>query len=133
MTWVVELLHRDGSVMARVLAPTRVASLAEGAEIITVVTVGRALDNDLVLDDPHCAAHHARLEIADDNTARLIDLMSLNDSTGVVSFSTAAATELSLTVINSAGNYATARAAVNGISFGGSTSIGAGDRAPSTP
>ena len=78
MTWVVELLHRDGSVMARVLAPTRVASLAEGAEIITVVTVGRALDNDLVLDDPHCAAHHARLEIADDNTARLIDLKTRN-------------------------------------------------------
>lgn len=60
------------------------------------------------------------------NAARLIDLMSLNDSTGIVSFSTAAATELPLTVINSADNYATARAAANGISFGGATSIGAG-------
>jgi hypothetical protein len=60
------------------------------------------------------------------NAARLVDLMSLNDSTGIVSFSTAAATELPLTVINSAGSYATARAAANGISFGGSTSIGAG-------
>jgi len=60
------------------------------------------------------------------NAARLIDLMSLNDSTGIVSFDTAAATELPLTVINSAGSYATARAAANGISFGGSTSIGAG-------
>jgi hypothetical protein len=60
------------------------------------------------------------------NAARLIDLMSLNDSTGIVSFSTAAATELPLTVINSAANYATARAAANGISFGGTTSIGAG-------
>jgi pSer/pThr/pTyr-binding forkhead associated (FHA) protein len=26
------------------------------------LTIGRALDNDLVLDDPHVAAHHARLE-----------------------------------------------------------------------
>lgn len=60
------------------------------------------------------------------NAARLIDLMSLNDSTGIVSFSTTAATELALTVINSAGSYATARGAANGISFGGMTSIGAG-------
>lgn len=60
------------------------------------------------------------------NAARLVDLMSLNDSTGMVSFSTTAATELPLTVMNSAGSYATARAAANGISFGGMTSIGAG-------
>lgn len=60
------------------------------------------------------------------NAARLMDLMSLNDSTGIISFSTAAATELPLTGINSAANYATARAAANGISFGGTTSIGAG-------
>lgn len=60
------------------------------------------------------------------NAARLADLMSLNDSTAIVSFSTTAATELPLTVINSAGSYATARAAANGISFGGGTSIGAG-------
>lgn len=60
------------------------------------------------------------------NAARLVDLMSLNDSTGIVSFSTAAATELPLTVINSSGSYATARAAATGISFGGTTSVGAG-------
>jgi hypothetical protein len=60
------------------------------------------------------------------NAARLIDLMSLNDSTGIVSFSTTAATDLPLTTINSAGVYATARAAANAISFGGTTSIGAG-------
>ncbi|HKR84729.1 MAG TPA: M14 family zinc carboxypeptidase [Terriglobales bacterium] len=60
------------------------------------------------------------------NAARLADLMSLNDSTAIVSFSTTAAAELPLTVINSAGSYTTARAAANAISFGGSTSIGAG-------
>jgi len=60
------------------------------------------------------------------NAARLADMMSLNDSMAIVSFSTAAATELPLTIINSAGNYSSARAAANGIAFGGSTSIGAG-------
>jgi hypothetical protein len=60
------------------------------------------------------------------NAQRLIDLMSLNDSTGVVSFSTTAATELPLTPILSSGDYAASRAAVDGINFGGSTSIGAG-------
>ncbi|MET0650805.1 MAG: M14 family zinc carboxypeptidase [Pyrinomonadaceae bacterium] len=60
------------------------------------------------------------------NAQRLIDLMSLNDSTAVVSFSGTAATELPLTNITGAGVYAAARAAVAGISFGGSTSIGAG-------
>jgi hypothetical protein len=60
------------------------------------------------------------------NAQRLIDLMSLNDSTGIVSFSTAAAVEFPTTTINSPGNYAAARAAAGGISFGGTTSIGAG-------
>lgn len=60
------------------------------------------------------------------NASRLIDLMSLNDSTGIVSFGTTAAVELPLSVINSPGSYATARAAATGIVFGGMTSIGAG-------
>lgn len=60
------------------------------------------------------------------NAERLLDLMSLNDSAGIVSFSTAAATEFPLTAITSPGNYAAARTAVAGIAFGGSTSIGAG-------
>jgi hypothetical protein len=33
--------------------------------------VGRALDNDLVLDDPHVAAHHATLDRAEDGTVLL--------------------------------------------------------------
>ena len=83
MSWVVELLHRDGSVLARVLMPARgVAGSPDAAQAIRNITIGRALDNDLVLDDPHCAAHHARLEVTDDNTARLIDLGTRN---GIVS------------------------------------------------
>lgn len=70
MSWFVEHLHRDGSVLARVSVPER----AENAS----VTIGRALDNDLILDDPHCAAHHARLEVAADGSARLLDLGSSN-------------------------------------------------------
>ena len=66
MGWVVEQLHRDGSVLARVFATT------------DRVTIGRALDNDLVLDDPHCAPHHARLEISSDSSVRLVDLGSIN-------------------------------------------------------
>jgi len=60
------------------------------------------------------------------NAQRLIDLMSLNDSTAVVSFNGAASTDPALTPMLSAGDYATARAAVAAIMFGGTTSIGAG-------
>jgi hypothetical protein len=60
------------------------------------------------------------------NAERLIDLMSLNDSAAVVSFNSGASTDLPLTPIVSGGDYAAARAAVAGIAFGGSTSIGAG-------
>lgn len=66
MSWFVEHLHRDGSVLARV--PVR------GLQF----TVGRSLDNDLILDDPHCAAHHARLTLLDDDRAELLDLGSIN-------------------------------------------------------
>ncbi len=67
MSWFVEHLHRDGSVLARVAVPQRAG-----------IRIGRALDNDLVVDDPHCAAHHARLEVADDGSAQLVDLGTVN-------------------------------------------------------
>jgi hypothetical protein len=35
------------------------------------LTVGRALDNDLVLDDPHVAPQHARIALADDGSLQL--------------------------------------------------------------
>jgi hypothetical protein len=63
------------------------------------------------------------------NARRMIDLMGLNDSTGVVSFNQAAAVDLPLTTITSAGDYAAARSAVAAVAFGGATSIGAGIQA----
>jgi hypothetical protein len=60
------------------------------------------------------------------NVRRMVDLMSLNDSTGIVSFNEAAAVELPLTAITSPGDYSQARSAVSAIAFGGATSIGAG-------
>lgn len=83
MSWVVELLHRDGSVLARVPVPvSEPVNLPDAAVVVRTITIGRSLDNDLVLEDPHCAAHHARLEVTDDRTARLIDLGTRN---GIVS------------------------------------------------
>ena len=74
MSWFVELLHRDGSVLARLAVPPKAAT----PESTTTIHIGRALDNDLILDDPHCAAHHARLEISADESARLFDLGTRN-------------------------------------------------------
>lgn len=66
MTWVVEHLHRDGTVLAR--------ALVAGSDF----RIGRALDNDLVLDDPHCAAYHAALRIDGSGAATLHDLETRN-------------------------------------------------------
>lgn len=66
MTWFVELMHRDGSVQTR--------RRVDGSEL----RMGRALDNDLVIDDPYCAAHHALLRIEPDGSAVLRDLGTLN-------------------------------------------------------
>lgn len=66
------------------------------------------------------------------NARRMIDLMSLNDSVGLVSFNQSATTHLALTAITNPGVFATARNAVNAIVFGGATSIGAGLQAAET-
>ncbi|MBA3597903.1 MAG: FHA domain-containing protein [Methylibium sp.] len=50
---LVELLDRDGGVAHRI-AVTR-----------WPITIGRALDCDVLLDDPHAAAHHASLDVRD--------------------------------------------------------------------
>ena len=42
------------------------------------LTLGRALDNDIVLDDPHAAAHHARLQADAQGRVTLLPLKSLN-------------------------------------------------------
>ncbi len=75
MTWYVEQLQRDGAVLSRL-------QIKEDA---SVITIGRALENDVVLDDPHCAVHHAQLELAADGSARLVDLNSKNGILGKVS------------------------------------------------
>ncbi len=65
-------------------------------------------------------------EPAKANARRMIDLMSLNDSIGLVSFNQTATTHLGLTAITDPGVYTTAREAVDAINFQGLTSIGAG-------
>lgn len=71
MSWYLEHLHRDGSVQQRIhLPPVPEAELR----------IGRALDNDLVLDDPHCAPYHAVLRYDADESegVTLHDLDSVN-------------------------------------------------------
>lgn len=75
MTWLVEQLHRDGTVLSR-LSITEPVS--DSNQLVNSIRIGRALDNDLVVDDPHCAAYHARLEFGADGMARLLDLGSIN-------------------------------------------------------
>ena len=44
----------------------------------SVATVGRAFDNDVVLDDPHVAPHHLRISRGDDGELVAEDLGTLN-------------------------------------------------------
>lgn len=61
-----ELLDRAGRVEQRALLADR------------PVRIGRAFDNDLIVDDAHVDAHHAEVAIADDGTPALRDLGSVN-------------------------------------------------------
>jgi hypothetical protein len=63
---LLEVLERDGRV--RRWVPVHDGTLS----------IGRALDNDVVLDDPHVAAHHALIEVAAGTAPRLRVLPSLN-------------------------------------------------------
>ncbi|MBL8522388.1 MAG: FHA domain-containing protein [Betaproteobacteria bacterium] len=60
MTWSIEVLHRDGAALQRIL----IADPADNEP--RTVRIGRALDNDLIVDDAHCAAHHAEIVISGD-------------------------------------------------------------------
>src|SRR6185369_14452590 len=42
------------------------------------LTVGRALTNDIILDDPYIDAEHARIVLGDDGVLRIDDLGSVN-------------------------------------------------------
>ncbi|MBX9965417.1 MAG: FHA domain-containing protein [Burkholderiales bacterium] len=62
----VEVLSRTGDVAQRV----PLASLP--------ATIGRAYDNDVIIDDPFVAPHHLRIERLDDGNLHVVDLGSRN-------------------------------------------------------
>lgn len=64
--WFVEVLARNGEVRQR----HRVESLP--------IRLGRAYDNDFILDDRHAAAHHAIVESTADGSVKIRDLGSRN-------------------------------------------------------
>ncbi|MFN3791035.1 FHA domain-containing protein [Massilia sp.] len=64
--WTVEVLARNGEVLHR----HRAASLP--------IRVGRAYDNDFILDDEYAAAHHAVIEQGPDGALVMRDLGTLN-------------------------------------------------------
>ena len=62
---LLEVLNRSGQVDQRIaVAPGR-------------ITVGRALDNDVILDDPYVCPHHLALEVESGHVT-LEDLDSVN-------------------------------------------------------
>jgi hypothetical protein len=63
--WI-EVLGRDGEVVAR--------ERIDHAE----ARIGRAFDNDVVVDDPHVAPHHLRVHRSDDGALVAEDLGTLN-------------------------------------------------------
>jgi hypothetical protein len=64
--WTVEILARNGEVLHR----HRAASLP--------IRVGRAYDNDFILDDEYAAAHHAVIEEGPDGALSMRDLGTRN-------------------------------------------------------
>ena len=64
--WHVEVLARNGEVKHR----ERIAAVP--------IRLGRAYDNDFILDDQHAAAHHAIVEATDDGQLQIRDLGSRN-------------------------------------------------------
>ena len=64
--WTVEILARNGEVLHR----QRAAALP--------IRVGRAYDNDFILDDEYAAAHHAVIEAGPDGALVMRDLGTLN-------------------------------------------------------
>jgi pSer/pThr/pTyr-binding forkhead associated (FHA) protein len=72
MSWAVEILAREGHARER----ARFEAPIDGGTVHC--RVGRALDNDVVIDDPHCAAHHAHIVFLDGTRARIEDLNTAN-------------------------------------------------------
>ena len=70
-----------------------------------------------------------KIQAAKDSAKLFVDLMRINDSIGVVSYSSSASVNYGLTKITSETIKRDAKNAIDRISAGGSTSIGAGLRA----
>lgn len=67
------------ALIVEVLRPGRAGEVRERVRLgAAPLNIGRALDNALVLDDPHVDAHHARLMRDPDGTVVLEDLGSVN-------------------------------------------------------
>lgn len=67
------------ALILEVLQPGRHAEVRERHRLGDApVTIGRGLDNAVVLDDPHVDVRHARLEPQDDGSWALVDLGSVN-------------------------------------------------------
>jgi len=62
----VEILGRHGEVVIR------------HAVAAFPVTIGRAYDNDVIVDDPYVAPHHARIARTDSGTLEIVDLGTRN-------------------------------------------------------
>lgn len=69
VAYFVELLSRTGEVEQR----HRIAQLP--------IRIGRAYDNDVILDDEHAAAHHAQVEFDEEGLLQIRDLGSRNGMT----------------------------------------------------
>ncbi len=85
-----------------------------------------------VIDQSGSMSAYGYADTARSNARRLADLMSLNDTLGIISFNERATTPLTPTSISNPSVYAAARSAIDSIPFGGWTSIGMGLQAAAT-
>lgn len=80
----------------------------------------------VVIDGSQSMATAGSTERARSIARQLIDLMSLNDRIGIMSFNESATTHLGMTSIANPGMFTTARTVLEPMAFGGGASIGAG-------
>jgi uncharacterized repeat protein (TIGR01451 family) len=80
----------------------------------------------LILDHSGSMSIEQRLEFAKQGASQFVDLLGVGDSVGVVSFDDTVSVNFGLTTITGDGTKNSAKAAINGISLGGSTNIGGG-------
>ena len=50
-----------------------------------VTTIGRALDNDIILSDPTVAPHHLKIIRHADNRVELVNLSEVNPTASIIS------------------------------------------------